>query len=401
MTAPLRLAMTVTDFAARRPGGVARWTRLVAEGLAARGHDVTVLCTAAPDATLAPAHVRQVALSDDGPQGACDALGLPEGLAAASRRRHDAVRRLRPTVVSTPIVDVEGAATLTAGDPPCVLSLHSCAGLAAPDRPDWHGPDGEFLPDIAALIRAERAALCRAPMLLANSHAVLDDLARAHDLDLRARPHRIVPHGLPDIAAPETIHRDPAAALRLLFVGRIEPRKGIAHLVPALERLLADHETAEADIVGQKTDTACAALLDSLLAAHPGRVRWHSWLEQHEIDPLMRAADIFVAPALYESFGLTYAEAMRYGLPSVGFAAGGVPEVVTDGVDGLLASTGDTAALAAALDRLARDPQMRRALGREARRSFEARFALAPMVAALEAVYTDVAIGGATKGTTT
>lgn len=104
----------------------------------------------------------------------------------------------------------------------------------------------------------------------------------------------------------------------------------------------------------------------------------------------MRQADIFVAPSLYESFGLIYVEAARYSLPSVGFAAGGVPEVVTHGLDGLLAETGDTAGLTAALHDLLVNDDRRNAMSRAARRSFETRFHYQQMATQLEEVYGQV-----------
>ena len=111
------------------------------------------------------------------------------------------------------------------------------------------------------------------------------------------------------------------------------------------------------------------------------------------LDGLMRGTDIFLAPSLHESFGLIYVEAMRYSVPSVAYAAGGVPEVVTDGEDGLLAPLGDTRALHAALRRLIDDADLRRRLSRGARHSFEKKFGADLMVERLEDVYRGVAAG--------
>jgi glycosyltransferase involved in cell wall biosynthesis len=120
-------------------------------------------------------------------------------------------------------------------------------------------------------------------------------------------------------------------------------------------------------------------------------VTWHGFLPADKVDALMRAADIFVAPSLYESFGLIYVEAQRYALPSVAFAAGGVPEVVSDGVDGLLVTVGDARALAMALMRLVDDADLRHRLSAGARASYEARFGVGLMSARLEQVYRDAA----------
>lgn len=131
-------------------------------------------------------------------------------------------------------------------------------------------------------------------------------------------------------------------------------------------------------------------LVQGLIAEFPERVTWHGFLEEAELDTLMRRADIFIAPSLYESFGLIYVEAARYSLPSVAFAAGGVPEVVTHGQDGLLAKTGDTTELTAALRELVVNDDLRNNMSRAARTSFEKRFHYRHMAAQLEEVYGQV-----------
>ena len=78
---------------------------------------------------------------------------------------------------------------------------------------------------------------------------------------------------------------------------------------------------------------------------------------------LAQTADLFVAPSRYESFGLIFLEAMRWGTPVIGTTAGGIPEVVEDGKSGLLVPPEAPAELAAALIRLLSDPVRRATLG--------------------------------------
>jgi glycosyltransferase involved in cell wall biosynthesis len=89
---------------------------------------------------------------------------------------------------------------------------------------------------------------------------------------------------------------------------------------------------------------------------------------------LFREADVFVLPTRAECFGLVLTEAMASGLPSVTTAVGGVPEVVEDGVNGLLVPPDDVAALDAALTRLLTDRTLRIRLGRQGRKIAEERF---------------------------
>jgi len=400
----LRLCLFARDHAHDRQGGIGRWSALVAAGLAARGHEVTVIGTREADkpqdyCDFTPEGYWSHNRADPGGAPAeGDCLGLPPGLARQAQGRLAEFRRVMPRrrfqLASGPIWDVEGAALIGAGDVPVVLSLHTCAGLMLQSKPEWREDTAFWQEHVLRVIGAEIQALRRADLLLANSRAILNDISAAYGLDLAARPHAIVPHGIADIARPEGLIAAREAAggpLRLLFLGRIETRKGIGHLVPVLQELLASGRDLVVDIIGEEVDAANAARVAGLVAAWPGRVVWHGFLSEAGVDALMRQAHVFVAPSLYESFGLIYVEAQRYGLPSVAFATGGVPEVVSDGVDGLLVPLADTRGLLAALARLADDPDLRRRLSQGARHSYETRFGLALMAERLEAVYRGVA----------
>jgi glycosyltransferase involved in cell wall biosynthesis len=91
----------------------------------------------------------------------------------------------------------------------------------------------------------------------------------------------------------------------------------------------------------------------------------------------MRGADVFVLSSDAEPLGVVYMEAMSAGVPTVGTAAGGVAEIITNGVDGVLVPPKSPDALADALEQLARDPQRRESLGKAGResiiRNFDAR----------------------------
>jgi glycosyltransferase involved in cell wall biosynthesis len=77
----------------------------------------------------------------------------------------------------------------------------------------------------------------------------------------------------------------------------------------------------------------------------------------------LAAADVYAQPSRTDSFGITYLEAWCYGVPVVGALAGGVPAVISHGVDGLLVPFGDVQALAGAIDRLLGDRELARAMG--------------------------------------
>ncbi len=106
-----------------------------------------------------------------------------------------------------------------------------------------------------------------------------------------------------------------------------------------------------------------------------------------DIECYLQAADFGVFTSEVESFCLSILELMSVGVPSAAFAVGGIPEVTVSGETGLLAPFGDTAALAAGLEALWRDPVRRGALGEAARQRARTLFSSAAVVPKYEALY--------------
>jgi hypothetical protein len=193
---------------------------------------------------------------------------------------------------------------------------------------------------------------------------------------------KVVPLGLADWSKLPAKTPDPLPedSLRLLFVGRLEARKGVDVLLASLPRLLARHPHLHVDIVGDHTiegpdGRPYRAVFE---AAAPDecstRVLFHGEVAEDRLRGFYRACDIFVAPSRFESFGLVLVEAMMFGKPAVACRAGGMVEVADEGRTALLAEPGDAASLEACLERLIGDDGLRRALGAAGRERYEACF---------------------------
>ncbi|RYE62566.1 MAG: glycosyltransferase, partial [Oxalobacteraceae bacterium] len=106
------------------------------------------------------------------------------------------------------------------------------------------------------------------------------------------------------------------------------------------------------------------ALFEGALA---GRVEWMGLQSAEEVAALLSTASILTWPGVSEAYGLSYLEAQASGLPVVAENGAGVPEVVTDGIGGILTPPGDAVAYAAAIERLLYDETERLRLGHAAR----------------------------------
>ena len=112
---------------------------------------------------------------------------------------------------------------------------------------------------------------------------------------------------------------------------------------------------------------------------------------RRDVPRLMGAADVFVMSSLWEGFGLVFLEAMSAGVPVLATRVSGVPEVVADGETGLLVPPREERPLAEGMLRLARDPELRTALGRAGRARVRERFGLDRMVDETIEVYRSLA----------
>jgi glycosyltransferase involved in cell wall biosynthesis len=114
---------------------------------------------------------------------------------------------------------------------------------------------------------------------------------------------------------------------------------------------------------------------------------------QSPVAPFLAACDVVMISSEFEGLPLALLEAMAAERAVVATRVGGIPEVVEDGVSGVLVPFGDPAALAAAAAALLAEPERRRRLGAAARRRVEAEFAVARMARELESIYRQVATG--------
>jgi glycosyltransferase involved in cell wall biosynthesis len=164
-------------------------------------------------------------------------------------------------------------------------------------------------------------------------------------------------------ATPRTL---PAGAVRLLFVGVDFARKGGPLAIAIAEDLTARGIACRLDIVGVNADVLGSKPLPANVVFH-GFVSKASAAGSATLEQLFAAASFFLLPASAECFGMVFAEAASRGLPSIGFATGGVPSAVLSGVTGMLLPLGaDARAFADTIAALVADPERYAALSRAA-----------------------------------
>ena len=199
----------------------------------------------------------------------------------------------------------------------------------------------------------------------------------------------VVPNGLSDMRGtiPERT-APPGAPLTVLFTGVLIPSKGVRVLVDAFFMAVDQGCDLRLEVMGKWGDRSFQQEMEQLVAAsrHAARIQFLGEKRDEEKFARFAACDIFCFPSYFEaeSFGLVLVEAMMFGKPVIATRWRGIPSVVVDEGNGCLVAVKDAAAVAEKLARLARDPALRRAMGAEGRRIFEARFTLERFQRAME-----------------
>ena len=251
---------------------------------------------------------------------------------------------------------------------------------------------------------AEKTAYEAASGIIAVSNGMREDILRCYPavdpervkvvhngIDLEAWKH---PQGQEaDAQAAATLKRlgiDPDRPT-IVFVGRITRQKGLPHLLRACEQLPADVQVILC--AGAPDTPEIKAEVEGLVARLREKRTGVVWIEEMlprpELIAVLAASDVFVCPSVYEPLGIVNLEAMAVGLPVVGSATGGIPDVIVDGETGLLVpieqvqdGTGTPidparfeADLAERLTTLVTDSEAAKVMGEAARRRVEEHFA--------------------------
>jgi glycogen(starch) synthase len=335
-------------------GGVEELTRRLADRLAAAGDTVEVWTIRHPadlpaDETLDGLRVRRFRLPL--PSARPGALArFPGAAMTALRDLGRAADELRPDVLHVQCFSANGvyAAALSAlRRVPLVVSLQ---GETVMD-------DGDIYERSAALRRGLAVGLRQATVVTGCSAFVLDD-ARRFGLEAGV----VVPNAV------ETDGEALPTALPLpwprfvLALGRVVPKKGFDLLLEAFARVAPSRPDVGLVIAG---DGPARPALERR-AAELGLTRQTAFpgvLGRSHVAWAAAAADVFVLPSRVEPFGIVVLEALRAGTPAIVSRHGGAPEIVRDGIEGLVVDPFDADELARAIATVLDDSELRRRLG--------------------------------------
>lgn len=357
----MRLCFVSRELAPFGGGGIGTYVALMTRALAEAGHQVHVLTQPYPDLPpTTPEGVRIHRVCLDKGLAARDAYPhFPQRYAMAV---HEALQQLHAAhpfdAIEFPEFYGEGWFALRAhrrlGAYPgagLAVRLHTPSVLVR-ELNGVHGLGGEA----AALDVMERDSLRDADRVLSPTRSLLELASERFGPFERSA---VVPHPFDVAWTAElgTARQALSGRARILYFGRLERRKGVHLLLPALAGLLRRGIDAELVLLGGDTptgpgETSMRAALEAQVGdALQGRVHFEEARGRAALGDAITTAQVCCFPSLWENFPNVCLEAMAVGCPVVASDAGGMAEILEHGRSGLLFPTGDAAALE---DRLAK-----------------------------------------------
>jgi phosphatidyl-myo-inositol alpha-mannosyltransferase len=351
------------------PGGVQVHVRELGVHLIERGHEIVALSPVR--GVAAEPWVRAVGKPVNVRYNASLAPIDPKPWSVP--RVREELRSFRPDVVHAhePLTPSTGMWATLVARVPVVGTFHS-------------GLDRSLLYDLAA--PALRRVARRLTIRLAVSRRA-EEVARSRI----GGTFEVVPNGLRTAPFSTATPADLGPGRKLLFVGRLHPRKGFLTAVAAFDLVAREHPDVRLIVAGDGEQRDAVSMLRP---EYRNRVTMLGSVPHEDLPPIHAACDLYLGPSAGgESFGIVLVEAMAAGLPVVASDIPGYREVVDDDVQGLLVPPGDPAGLAEAALRVLDDPVLATRLGRAGRARAE-RYDWEVVAAHLESIYARAAGGG-------
>jgi glycogen(starch) synthase len=360
-------------------GGIATFAKHLAHGLTDLGHEVEVISLTLDkphsirESGILVHRVQELSVGGGLTRGG-DLLSYTRyvlGTSAAMWKKFIELHKRKPfDVVDTPELLAEGVWPAITKAAPLAVRLYTPHSKFIAER--LHNVRPSLDHQVVAAF--ERVAMLQADVLTSPS----EDLADFVSLDLNYPREKIRLIRNPIDA---TVFKPegptafmPEGRLTVLFVGRLEERKGIHYLIDAIPSIVAEFKNVRFVILGDDTKTAEGHR--SVLAELKEKVRKNQleqhieWVQRVPLETLpsyYRSADICVVPSVYDNSPYTCLEAMACGRAVVGTSAGGTREYIINGESGIIVPPRDSEALSQSILQLLKNPDMRKQLATAAR----------------------------------
>jgi len=209
---------------------------------------------------------------------------------------------------------------------------------------------------------------------------------------LKQKIIKIIPLGI--ILPKQSLKKDLNMAknnhIWVLFVGRLEVRKGITTLIKAMPLVFKKNPLCHFILIGNDYINIFNLINLYISTKYLTRVHYLGYIDSDsKLSYFYKNADLCVFPSLYESFGITIAEAMSYAKPVIATNVGGIPEIITHKKNGFLVNPSQHKSLATAINYLLSDVKFRKKLGKSAYETIKNKFFINKIYKDFEKFYSE------------
>jgi len=273
-------------------------------------------------------------------------------------------------IIETPLWDFNGLICSEFLNIPVVTRLQTPAKIVH-DIHEYDKTDDNLL-----FYEFEKRLMEKSSGVIAISDSIAKTITDTYSIDFEDKLYKNY-LGIEDLKFEAIYHKD--EKIRIFFIGRLERRKGISNLLEVIPNILAKHKNIEfrlagADIYDKITGTTFKKYFKRKYKHLMKNVLFLGEIPDGQKEQELESCDIFVSPSLYESFGIIFIEAMRHKKPVIGCNIGGIPEIIDNGITGLLCEPDNNSDLEKALFNLIENKSMRENMGQKGYERFKEMF---------------------------
>jgi glycosyltransferase involved in cell wall biosynthesis len=262
-------------------------------------------------------------------------------------------------IVETPLWDFNGLICAE------FLNIPTVTRLQSPAKVVFKNHQYDETNDFLLFYEFEKRLIKKSSGIIAISDCIAKTITDTYDIEFGDKLSKNY-LGIDDVEF-EAVKREDKK-IRVFFIGRLERRKGIANLFETITNILSKHNDIEfrlagANVYDKKLGTTFPDYFKNKYKRFLKNVIFLGEISDEQKERELESCDIFVSPSLYESFGIIFIEAMRHKKPVIGCNTGGMPEIIVNGVTGLLCEPDNSRDLEKALLALIDDKSMRESMG--------------------------------------
>ncbi|NRT90799.1 glycosyltransferase [Clostridium beijerinckii] len=374
-------------------GGVAKYTYEIAKGLVKKGHIVHVI-TGGNDKEEWISTWGQEGINFHKVSNLENDINLPEMNSyplsydklkysyAVYKKIREINEKYSIDIVESPLWDFEGCVStkMLKGILPVIVRLQTPL-LKVAETQNWKITD-----DLELFAEFEKEMILNAAGIISISDNITHTISELYDIDFNKLNNSKVYLGVDEPTISNNRRND--EKIRILFVGRLERRKGIHTIFEAIPKIIQKYPNLEFRFVGndEVMDQILGTTFRKYFNKKYGNTNWAKnviflgQISNEEKEQEFVNCDIFIAPSLYESFGIILIEAMSAKKPVIGCRIGGMQEIIKDNYNGFLIDVEDSKQLVDRLEALINDQSIRLEFGENGYRRFEELFSNNSMI---------------------